>query len=550
MKTLRTAISITLLAALMGLGQMVAMAQTQSRMNDQQMRALLTRLNQRTQTFSTNLDASLGRNGASSGNTADQIQNTAVSYSRAVADFRAKWDNGRATSDDASYLLNQAAQVDRDLQRSRFDTTTVNSWSDVRYELDQLAAAYDLNWRWNDGVGGYNTNNSGGYSSSNSGGYSTNGGNGSGTYHQSSAVRNALTGTYALDVQRSDDPRTSAEAALRGSSNRNRQGALDDLTAKLEAPDRMAIERQGQSVTIESSRASQVTVVADGSVRTDQDQNGDPVQLRSTLSGDRLTINSTGTTANSRANDYEATFEPFNNGRSLRVTRRVSSEYTYRPVTVQSVYTKTSEIAEFDVNGSSTSGGSYSSSSGPVSGDFIVPDNVVLMGVLNSPLSTKTARENDRFTMTVRTPTEYEGAVIEGHVSNVQRSGRVTGRSTMTLNFDSIRLRDGSSYRFTALVESVRTQGGDEVKVNNEGTVQSSDSRGNTTAKRAAVGTALGAIIGAIAGGGKGAAIGATVGAGAGAGSVYAQGKDDLDLNNGTELRIRSNTPRDYSDTH
>jgi hypothetical protein len=550
MKTLRTAISITLLAALMGLGQMVAMAQTQSRMNDQQMRALLTRLNQRTETFSTNLNASLGRNGASSGNAADQIQNSAVSYSRAVVDFRAKWDNGRATSDDASYLLNQAAQVDRDIQRSRFDTTTVNSWSDVRYELDQLAATYDLNWRWNDGVGVYNSSNSNGNSSSNSGGYSTSGGNGSGTYHQSSAVRNALTGTYALDVQRSDDPRTSAEAALRGSSNRNRQGALDDLTAKLEAPDRMAIERQGQSVTIESSRASQVTVVADGSVRTEQDQNGDPVQLRSSLSGDRLTINSTGTTASSRANDYEATFEPFNNGRSLRVTRRVSSEYTYRPVTVQSVYTKTSETAEFDVNGSSSSGGSYSSSTGPVSGDFIVPDNVVLMGVLNSPLSTKTARENDRFTMTVRTPTEYEGAVIEGHVSNIQRSGRVTGRSTMTLNFDSIRLRDGSSYRFTALVESVRTQGGDEVKVNNEGTVQSSDSRGNTTAKRAAVGTVFGAIIGAIAGGGKGAAIGATVGAGAGAGSVYAQGKDDLDLNNGTELRVRSNTPRDYSDTH
>ena len=170
----------------------------------------------------------------------------------------------------------------------------------------------------------------------------------------------------------------------------------------------MAIERNGQSVTIESSRASQVTLVADGSVRTEQDQNGDTIQVRSTLSGDRLTVNSTGTSGY-RDNDYQATFEPFNNGRSLRVTRQVSSEYTNRPVTVQSVYTKTSEIAQFDVNGSSTSGG-YSSSSGPVSGDFIVPDNVVLMGVLNTPISTKTARENDRFTMTVRTPTEYQEA--------------------------------------------------------------------------------------------------------------------------------------------
>lgn len=536
MKNLRVAISITLLAALMGLGQMVALAQNQSRMNYQQMQALLTRLNQRNETFSTNLNAALDRNVVNSGN-ADAARDDLQDYSRAVADFRAKWDSGRANSADARELLDQASRMDSSVQRGRFDNQTVNSWSDVRYELDQLASAYNLNWRWNDGQGGYSSSGQ-----SNSGSYYP------GNSNQGSYKRNALTGTYALDVQRSDDPRNAAENALRGSSYRNRRQALDDLTSKLEAPDRMAIERRGQEVTIESSRASQVTVVADGSVRTEQDQNGDQVQLRSNLSGDRLTVSSTGTTPSSRANDYEATFEPFNNGRSLRVTRRVSSEYT-RPVTVQSVYTKTSELAQFDVNnGSSTSGG-YSSSSGPVSGDFIVPDNVVLMGILNTPISTKTARENDRFTMTVRTPVEYEGAVIEGHVSGVQRSGRVTGRSGMTLNFDSIRLRDGSSYRFAALVESVRTQGGDEVKVNNEGTVQSSDSRGKTTAKRAAIGTALGAIIGAIAGGGKGAAIGATVGAGAGAGSVYAQGKDDLEMNNGTEVRVRSTTPRDYSDT-
>lgn len=539
MKNLRTAISITLLAALMGLGQIAALAQNQSRMNYQQMQALLTRLNQRTETFTLNLNSALDRNAANPGG-AGRVRNDLQDYSRSVADFRAKWDGGGATSADARDLLDQAARMDNDVQSGRFDTVTANSWSDVRYELDQLAAAYNVNWRWNDGAGGY--------SSTGSGSYNQDPYNNQGSYSQGSSIRNALTGTFALDVSRSDDPRTAAENALRGSSSRNRQQALDDLTAKLEAPDRMAIERNGQSVTIESSRASQVTIVADGSVRTEQDQNGDTVQVRSTLSGDRLTVNSTGTSGY-RDSDYEATFEPFNNGRSLRVTRRVSSEYTNRPVTVQSVYTKTSEIAQFDVNGSSTSGG-YSSSSGPVSGDFIVADNVVLMGVLNTPISTKTARENDRFTMTVRTPTEYQGAIIEGHITGVQRSGRVTGRSGMTLNFDSIRLRDGSSYRFTALVESVRTQGGDEVKVNNEGTVQSGDSRGQTTAKRAAIGTALGAIIGAIAGGGKGAAIGATVGAGAGAGSVYAQGKDDLELNNGTEVRVRSTTPRDYSDTH
>jgi uncharacterized protein YcfJ len=113
----------------------------------------------------------------------------------------------------------------------------------------------------------------------------------------------------------------------------------------------------------------------------------------------------------------------------------------------------------------------------------------------------------------------------------------------MTLNFDSIRLRNGSSYRFAGTVESVRTLNGDTIRVDNEGSVRDSNQT-NRTIQRTAIGSAVGAIIGAIAGGGKGAAIGAAVGAGAGAGSVYVQGRDDLDLRNGTELTIRASSPR------
>jgi phage tail tape-measure protein len=133
--------------------------------------------------------------------------------------------------------------------------------------------------------------------------------------------------------------------------------------------------------------------------------------------------------------------------------------------------------------------------------------------------------------------------MIEGQVSNVQRSGRLTGRSQMTLNFDTIRLRDGRSYRFAGILDSVRNAQGDSVKIDNEGSIRD-DNQTTKTAERAVIGTAVGAIIGAIAGGGKGAAIGAIVGAGGGAGSVYVQGRDDLELDRGTELVIRATGPR------
>ncbi|MCA1633723.1 MAG: hypothetical protein LC802_08395, partial [Acidobacteria bacterium] len=149
----------------------------------------------------------------------------------------------------------------------------------------------------------------------------------------------------------------------------------------------------------------------------------------------------------------------------------------------------------------------------------------------------------DRFTMTVREPSQFEGAIIEGRVANVTRSGRVTGRSDLTFDFDTIRLRDGRTYTFAGFVESARGMNGQTVKVDNEGSVRDDDSRGETTVQRAAIGTAVGAIIGAIAGGGKGAAIGAIVGAGAGAGSVYVQGRDDLELMSGSEVTIRASAP-------
>ncbi len=145
--------------------------------------------------------------------------------------------------------------------------------------------------------------------------------------------------------------------------------------------------------------------------------------------------------------------------------------------------------------------------------------------------------------MTVRAPDQYAGARIDGHVSSVSRSGRISGRSGMTLNFDQITMRDGRTYSFAGVVNSVRSMNGENVSVDTEGTVQDSNQT-TRTEERAAIGTAVGAILGAIAGGGKGAAIGAILGAGAGAGSVYVQGTNDLNLSSGSEVTIRASSPR------
>jgi hypothetical protein len=261
--------------------------------------------------------------------------------------------------------------------------------------------------------------------------------------------------------------------------------------------------------------------------------NGRNSRVRASFTGSELRVVSNG----DRTNDFTATFTPLDNGRRLLVTRQVYVERLASPVMVRSYYERTSDVASWSV---------YTGSPGlDTSGNliFVVPDRTQLMAVLNNDLSTRYSREGDRFTMQVTSPIQYRGATIEGHISNLDRGGRLSGRSEMTFNFDRMRMPDGRTYQFAGIVEAVNTSNGESARVDNEGAVRDNDSRSSATLQRTGIGTAIGALIGAIAGGGKGAAIGAAIGAGAGAGSVYAQGRDDLNLMRGTTFTIQASSP-------
>ena len=328
-----------------------------------------------------------------------------------------------------------------------------------------------------------------------------------------------------------------ADRVTRNLPTGERQRVYDRVLARLESPDALAITRNGNQVTIASTRAPQTTFDADGRERVENMPNGVTMRVSATLRGDQLVVRSAG----NRENDFTVTFDPLEGGRRLRVTREIWNERLgANPIVVRNVYERTSETADLNIYGG---GGPYTAgTSTTTSGEFAVPTGTTLITTLNNELSTARSQDNERFTLTVREPAQFEGATIEGYVSNVNRSGRVSGRSELTFNFDRIRLRDGSTYNFAGWVEGVRTPTGETVRVDNEGAVRD-ESQTNRTVQRAAIGTAVGAIIGAIAGGGKGAAIGAIVGAGAGAGSVYVQGRDDLNLTQGTELTVRASAP-------
>jgi uncharacterized protein YcfJ len=171
----------------------------------------------------------------------------------------------------------------------------------------------------------------------------------------------------------------------------------------------------------------------------------------------------------------------------------------------------------------------------PGSRPFTVPDGTRIVAVLDTSLSTRTSRSGERFSMTVRSPAEYQDARIDGVIARITPYGQ--GRNAdMQVDFDTIQLRNGQTAAFDAVLDTVRTPGGVTLRVDASGNVPDRD-RTDATIRQGAVGAALGAIIGAVAGGGKGAAIGAVVG-GAG-GAILAQDRNQhLDLPPGTQVTI------------
>ncbi|HXD34452.1 MAG TPA: hypothetical protein VN643_25255 [Pyrinomonadaceae bacterium] len=164
-----------------------------------------------------------------------------------------------------------------------------------------------------------------------------------------------------------------------------------------------------------------------------------------------------------------------------------------------------------------------------------VPAGTNMKVRLNETLSSKESRVGDRFTVTVIDPVKYNEATINGHISSIEKSGKIKGRTSMNLDFDRITLTDGRTGTLHGYVSKVYGEGAGTA--DNEGGVQSG-SRTKQAVKRGGIGAAAGAIFGGIVGGGKGAAIGLLIGGAGGAGSLAVQGSKELKLESGTEMLI------------
>jgi hypothetical protein len=508
------------------------------------------------------------KNNSADRDTISQASDVIRNLKSSVRDLQTNFDQKRDKSDDVNRVADAARQLGQFLTANPQNRHIQDVWQSVRSQVDRLAANYGVSISWNDSEDPNVVKDDQGPL-------------------QKNTVTVGLSGTYSLDVAKSE----SLDDAI-GNVNLSSE-QRDDLKEKLEAPAQIAIDIRGQQVTMATSKASPVTFFADGREKSEPDGKGAAIRLKAALNGNTLTISSLG-----GETDYTITFVSEDGGRSLKVSRRITTNYLDQTVFAESVYTKTDDVAGLGIDNSGTNAGTntgtnsspgntttdpnggYSDNDQNVTptnggsppnsgnkktggntrtgsnpryggaprvatnrtGDFVVPNGVIINGTLDNEINTKVSQNNDRFRITVQSPDEYRGATIEGYVTGIARSGPVTGRSNVTFNFEKITLSDGKTYDFAGYLQSVRDTNGRDLKVDAEGSVKGGN-QGTQTAKRGAIGAGIGALIGVIAGGGTGAAIGAAIGAGAGAGSVAIQGRDDIQLRKGTSVTVQSSSP-------
>lgn len=162
--------------------------------------------------------------------------------------------------------------------------------------------------------------------------------------------------------------------------------------------------------------------------------------------------------------------------------------------------------------------------------------SIMIRARLLSPISTKTSKAGDKFTLNVLFPPQYTNGVIEGHIVKSKRSGKIHGKSTLRLGFDSLTIRN-RTIPIRGELRAVKNSKG-VANVDDEGRAIGHSSRARNVLILLGL-TAAGAAAGQATGGRRGAELGGAAGAALAAGIVLSTRGHDLEFVPGSEFTIQ-----------
>jgi DNA repair exonuclease SbcCD ATPase subunit len=118
------------------------------RLNDKEVERILHRIENQANRFRHSLDAALDRSRLNGTNREDDINAFIKNFDEQTKRLHDRFDDHKSVAADVEAVLNSAASIDQFMRRQHLRERAQNDWSTLRASLDDLAAAYNVSWRW------------------------------------------------------------------------------------------------------------------------------------------------------------------------------------------------------------------------------------------------------------------------------------------------------------------------------------------------------------------------------------------------------------------
>ncbi|HWN09955.1 MAG TPA: hypothetical protein VNO50_11955 [Pyrinomonadaceae bacterium] len=118
------------------------------RMTDRQIENIIRRIEVNTNRFQASIDSSLDRSRRDGTRAEDNINAFVQNFENATDQLRQRFNSRQSVAADVENVLRQAAVIDTFMSRRRAVAGAQDEWALVKTDLNALASAYGVNWRW------------------------------------------------------------------------------------------------------------------------------------------------------------------------------------------------------------------------------------------------------------------------------------------------------------------------------------------------------------------------------------------------------------------
>lgn len=118
------------------------------RLSDKEVQRILRRIENQAKNLRRSLDDALDCSRLNGTNREDDINAFIKNFDEQTKRLHDRFDDNKSVAADVEAVLNRAADIDQFMRRQRLSERAQNDWSALRASLDELAAAYNVDWRW------------------------------------------------------------------------------------------------------------------------------------------------------------------------------------------------------------------------------------------------------------------------------------------------------------------------------------------------------------------------------------------------------------------